>query len=345
MSKFKIISRDSTTKARTGVLKTPHGNIQTPSYVIVATHGSVKCLEPADLAKTKTQVVIANTYHLMDRPRNVHKILGTKMPIMTDSGGFQVFSLGFGRKNKVGKILKKSNIKYRKLKRRGIRITNKGVYFSLEGKKRFLNPKISMKIQEKLGADMIFAFDECTSPLDSFAYNKKALERTHLWAKQSLSTHKRKDQMLFGIVQGGRFKNLRIKSAKFIGSLPFDGLAIGGSFGKDEMLKTLKWVIPYLPEEKPRHLLGIGRVEDVFNAVENGVDLFDCVIPTREARHGRLWTKNGPKKDRLGDKRLATIHNVLFFNNLLSQIREAINKGEFTKFRKRFLAGFRHHAA
>ncbi len=265
--------------------------------------------------------------------------------MMTDSGGFQVFSLGFGRKNKVGKILK-SNIKSAKnIKRQNIKITNKGVYFMLEGKKRFLNPKTSMRIQEKLGADIIFAFDECTSPLDNLAYNKKALERTHRWAVESLAAHKRKDQMLFGIVQGGRFKGLRIKSAKFIGSLPFDGLAIGGSFGKDEMVKTLKWIIPYLPEEKPRHLLGIGRVEDVFSAVENGVDLFDCVIPTREARHGRLWTKNGPKKDKVGDKRLATIHNVLFFNNLLAKIREAINKGEFTKFRKLFLARFRHHAA
>ena len=184
-------------------------------------------------------------------------------------------------------------------RRENIRITNKGVYFKWDGRTRFLGPELSIKIQEKLGADIIFAFDECTSPLDSFAYNKKALERTHAWAEISLKCKVKsenlngKRQLLFGIVQGGKFKSLRTKSAKFIGSLPFDGIGIGGSFGKDEMVETLKWVVPYLPEEKPRHLLGIGKVEDIFNAVEQGVDLFDCVIPTREARHGRVYTKRG----------------------------------------------------
>ncbi|MEX2090876.1 MAG: tRNA guanosine(34) transglycosylase Tgt [Candidatus Paceibacterota bacterium] len=358
---FKIIKKDAKTRARLGVLKTPNGIIQTPSYVIVATHAAVKTLKPSDIKKTKTQVVIANTYHLWgksnvhpERSREgsqrasasygVHKLLGVKMPIMTDSGGFQVFSLGFGMKNKVGKILTK------RLgaapRRKNIKITGKGVYFIIDGKKRFLGPALSIKLQEKLGADMIFAFDECTSPLDSHAYNKKALERTHRWAKICLEQIAKRSalspkQLLFGIIQGGRFKDLRVKSAKFIGSLPFDGIGIGGSFGKEEMVKTLKWIVPHLPEEKPRHLLGIGRVEDVFNAVENGMDLFDCVIPTREARHGRLWTDKGPKKDLAKDQRLATIHNVLFFNNLLERIRKSIKRGEFSEFKRSYLKRFR----
>ncbi len=243
----------------------------------------------------------------------------------------------------------------------------------LNGKKRFLGPELSIKIQEKLGADMIFAFDECTSPLDGFDYNKKALERTHRWAKQCLNAKTRKDQRLFGIVQGGRFKSLRVKSAKYIASLPFDGMAIGGSFGKDEMVETLKWIIPYLPEEKPRHLLGIGKIADIFNAVEQGIDLFDCVIPTREARHGRIYTKCGhfdiskyknkktplekgckcpvcrkkltrarlcelfKDNDKTLAQRYATIHNVWFFNNLLKDIRWSIKKGRFTEFKNKFL--------
>jgi len=386
---FKITKKDKYTNARLGVLSTPHGNINTPSYVIVATHAKVKLLEPADLKRTKTQVVISNTYHLWDRinldskEKNlVHKMLGRKIPVMTDSGGFQVFSLGFGNKFRVGKVLKKNTrpVRSRSLEAtassNGVKITDKGVYFLLYGKKRFLGPELSIKIQEKLGADIIFAFDECTSPLDDFDYNKKALERTHKWALKCLAVKTRKDQLLFGIVQGGRFKSLRTKAAKDIASLPFDGIGIGGSFGKDEMVETLKWVIPYLPEEKPRHLLGIGKGEDIFNAVEQGIDLFDCVIPTREARHGRIYTKNGhfdiskhknkniplekgcgcptcSKKitraklnelfkntDKTKAQRYATIHNIWFFNNLLEEIRGSIKNNKFKQFKNRFLKQF-----
>ena len=404
---FKITKKDKHTKARLGVLSTPHGKIETPSYVIVATRAEVKCLKPSDIKKTKTQVVIANAYHLWDKtlnPKseilNKSKIknyksktfllnkLGIKLPTMTDSGGFQVFSLGFGTKNKVGKILKPVDNRHDRHSmsvingRKNVRVTDKGVYFMLDGKKRFLGPELSMKIQEKLGADIIFAFDECTSPLDSFDYNKKALERTHAWALKclrskgkSLKTKSMNNQMLFGIVQGGRFKSLRIKSAKFIGSLPFDGIGIGGSFGKDEMLETLKWVVPHLPEEKPRHLLGIGKVEDIFNAVEQGMDLFDCVIPTREARHGRIYTKTGhfdiskfrnmevslengckcptclsgmtrsklrelfkgTEKEKQKAQRWAAIHNIWFFNNLLEDIRKSIKNNKFEQFKNSFL--------
>ena len=403
---FKILKKDKKTKARLGVLSTPHGNIQTPCYVMVATRAQVKCLKPSDIKKTKTQVVIANTYHLLGKILNPkHEILnkfkiqnskfqtfltqklGVNIPTMTDSGGFQVFSLGFGPKNKVGKILSTLPTSQVGYPQRKIKITRRGVYFSIDGgRKKFLGPSLSIKIQDKLGADIIFAFDECTSPLDSYDYNKKALKRTHRWAEISLKCKVKseklsgKHQQLFGIVQGGRFKDLRVKSAKFVGSLPFDGFGIGGSFGKDEMVKTLKWIVPWLPEEKPRHLLGIGRVEDVFNAVENGIDLFDCVIPTREARHGRIYTKTGHydilkhvyknkksplekgckcetckkiSKSKLHNlfksaqpirqaqgKRYATIHNVWFFNNLLEEIRGSIQRGKFIEFKKKFLKNF-----
>ena len=397
---FKILKKDKSTNARTGILITPHGKILTPAYTIVATHAEIKCLKPQDIAKTNTQVVISNTYHLWNfvpkqlpiynfKFTNKNKKtfllnkLGSNMPTMTDSGGFQVFSLGFGKENKVGKILKNgANLRMyanQQIKRQQIKITDKGVFFNIDGQRRFLNPEISMKLQEKLGADIIFAFDECSSPLDNFSYNKKALERTHRWAKKCLSLmanrqSQDKQQMLFGIVQGGRFKSLRVKSAKFIGSLPFDGFGIGGSFGQNEMLKTLKIVIPHLPEENPRHLLGIGKIRDVFNAVENGVDSFDCVIPTREARHGRIYTRHGHynisknrnknislekgckcpacklnisrsklnalfKADLPRAQRFATLHNVWFFNNLMKNIRASIDRGSFKTFKKKFLSG------
>ncbi|MBI4158564.1 MAG: tRNA guanosine(34) transglycosylase Tgt [Candidatus Yanofskybacteria bacterium] len=404
---FKILTKNKHTKTRLGVLNTPHGKIETPSYVIVATRAQIKCLKSSDIKKTKTQIIIANTYHLWDEILNpkleiinksqirnyksktfLLKKLGTKLPTMTDSGGFQVFSLGFGP-NRVGKILNTNPVDNRHSmsvihRREKIRITEKGVYFKWDGKSKFLGPELSMKIQEKLGADIIFAFDECTSPLDSFDYNKKALERTHAWALKCLKTHNQRlttnnKQMLFGIVQGGRFKSLRIKSAKYVASLPFDGIGIGGSFGKNNMVKTIKWVIPRLPREKPRHLLGIGKIEDIFNAVEQGIDLFDCVIPTREARHGRIYTKQGhfdiwkyqsdkrllekdckcptclnkitrirlrelfkgTEKEKQKAQRWATIHNVWFFNNLLEEIRGSIKNNKFKQFKNRFLNNFK----
>lgn len=314
MNDFKIIKKDARTKARLGLLRTPHGTVRTPSYVMVGTYGQIRNLSPRDIKRTKTQIIIANTYHLWDKTEDpkfkIHKRLGA-IPTMTDSGGFQVFSLAFGREKGVKKIFPNQAEKTKKLKRKNIKITEKGVYFkiadpaSLKLRRtwKFLSPEISMKIQEKLGADIIFAFDELTYLLDNYKYTKKSLERTNRWAKTCLKIHKKTrlrqesfgeaSQMLFGITQGGPFKDLRIRGARFIGSLPFDGFGIGGSFGKKEMTNVLKWTIPHLPEEKPRHLLGVGKIEDIFRAVENGVDLFDCVIPTREARHGRLYTENG----------------------------------------------------
>ena len=308
---FKLLKTDKNTKARLGLLKTAHGTIKTPSYVFVGTYGKFLHLSPSDLKKTKTQLVIANTFHLWDavlkakslKPKAygtfIHNSFGMKVPIMTDSGGFQVLSLAFADKTKVSKFMTGSPGTDIIQKRNKIRITSKGVYFKYDTKWKFLGPELSMKLQRKIGADIIFAFDHITSPLDSFKYNEKALRLTDKWAKICLKEHAKNQkskvshQMLFGIVQGGIFPELRKKSAKSIGSMPFDGFGIGGSYTKKQISKMLKWVTPYLPEEKPRHLLGVGKVEDVFEAVSNGIDTFDCVIPTREARHGRLYTRNG----------------------------------------------------
>lgn len=322
---FKILKKDSKTKARLGVLSTPHGTIKTPSYVFVGTYGRFLHLSPADLKKTGTQIVIANTFHLWHKALKnklregfIHKSFGVKIPIMTDSGGFQVLSLAFGDKNKIGKFMigdRDSGLRTGTFSatpaddsyvRSKIRITQKGVHFNYDGRKLFLGPELSMKLQRQIGADILFAFDHITSPLDDYDYNKKALELTNKWAKICLKEHaknqkdKKQKQMLFGIVQGGIFPDLREQSAKAIGAMPFDGFGIGGSYTKEQIVNTLGHVIPYLPEEKPRHLLGVGKIPDIFEAIENGIDTFDCVIPTREARHGRLYTRAGHMDIRRG---------------------------------------------
>jgi len=371
---FTVTKRDSATRARTGILHTAHGDIQTPAYVIVATDATVRTLKPADIRKTGTQVVIANTYHLWDK-RDAHRTLGVRMPMMTDSGGFQLFSFGAAKEHGVGKVL-------RQPVRRGtpkstVRVSERGVSFTVDGCRRFLTPESSIAIQRRLGADIMFVLDECTSPLHSYSHTKTAMERTHRWAVRCLNTPRGSHQTLFGIVQGGRSRRLRAQSARTLAAMPFDGFGIGGSFGKGEMRATLSAVIGHLPEDKPRHLLGIGTVADVFDAVESGVDLFDCVIPTREARHGRIYTQDGAYdirssrntslRSRLGpwcicpacrigttraklhglfkakrptSGRLATMHNVWFFNDLVARIRASIKRGTFTTFRDRTLLRF-----
>lgn len=310
---FQIIKKDSKTKARLGVLTTPHGIVKTPAYVFVGTYGHFLHLKPSDLKRAGSQIFIANTFHLWDKALKnkvregfIHKSFNLKIPIMTDSGGFQVLSLAFGDKNKVGKFMVGDEPADASYKRSKIRITSKGVHFNFKGRKLFLGPELSMKLQRQIGADIIFAFDQITSPLDDFDYNQKAVAMTNRWAHLCLTEHAKQQQgakhkqMLFGIVQGGLFPQLRKQSAKYIGSLPFDGFGIGGSYTKKQISKMLRWVIPYLPEEKPRHLLGVGKVADVFEAIDNGVDTFDCVIPTREARHGRLYTRKGHMDIRKG---------------------------------------------
>ncbi len=363
-------------------METPHGRIHTPAFIPVATQASVKSLSPEDLENLGAEVILSNTYHLYLRPGaetvkkagGLHKFMNWNGPTVTDSGGFQVFSLGWGQVHKIGKIgwfpgteesrearlPGEAGLQTPKL----VRISDRGVEFTshLDGSKHFFTPEKSIKIQEDLGADIIFAFDECTSPLAGYDYTKRSIKRTHDWAVRCLKAKKRKDQALFGIVQGGEYKDLREESLRFITSLPFDGIGIGGSLGKTrkDMFKILKRMHPFLPEEKPRHLLGIGRSEDLENCVKLGMDLFDCVWPTRLARRGSLIIKGGRinienaryakdfqpiekgchcytcknftrayishlfRAKELLAYRLATIHNLYFTLKLMEDIRNAI---------------------
>ena len=311
MISFKILKKSKKSKARYGILETQYGIVETPALVPVATQGVIKTLSSEEVLKTGTQILICNTFHLHLKPGEkiiresggLHKFINWQRPLMTDSGGFQVFSLGFGKDFGIGKIAKyfpgkDLEILESSRQPKEIKITDEGVYFRspVDGKELFLGPKESIKIQESLGADIIFTFDECTSPNVSYEYAKKSLERTHRWAKICLETKKSK-QSLFGIVQGSHFKNLRIESAKFIGSLGFDGFGIGGDLGrtKSDIIKILNWTIPYLPENKPRHLLGIGQLEDIETIIKSGIDLFDCTVPTQYARRGIAFiTKKKP---------------------------------------------------
>ena len=305
---FKILKKSKVSRARVGILETSHGQVETPAFVPVATQAVVKTLTSEEAKQAGCQILIANTFHLHLKPgegiikkaKGLHSFMNWSKPLMTDSGGFQVFSLGFGRDFKVGKIMKAGLLRSDEVRPgqqpKLLKITDQGVFFtsSLDGQKIFLGPKDSIKIQQDLGADIIFAFDECTPPLADYEYTKKSLARTHQWAKICLKT-KKSQQSLFGIVQGGRFKDLRQESAEFIGSLDFDGFGIGGEFGdnKKTMANMLKWVVDELPKEKPRHLLGIGYLEDMEKIIKQGVDLFDCVAPTHLARRGVAFTSQG----------------------------------------------------
>lgn len=386
--RFRILKRSKSNRARLGIIETAHGEIHTPAFVPVGTQATIKGLTVEQLKEIGSESVLCNTYHLYLRPGDetikklggLHKFMNWDRPIWTDSGGFQAFSLGAAIEHGVGKIAnifpEQNNRRIRTNKpitehRHGrfTKITEDGVEFKshLDGSKHFFTPEKSIKIQENLGADLIFAFDECTSPLHDRAYTKKAMERTHRWAVRCLRTFEHrtsnlKRQGLFGIVQGGAYKDLRTESAKTIGSMNFDGFGIGGSLGKSkaDMFKVLDWSVPLLPEEKPRHLLGIGSPEDIWGAVKLGIDTFDCVAPTRLGRNGsallakgRLNIKSGRYgKDRYPiDKRcgcytcknysrayishlfkanemlgpiLTTIHNLYFMENLMREIRSSV---------------------
>ncbi len=310
---FEITARAPSTRARAGILHTAHGDIETPAFMAVATQAAVKALTPEDLQSIGVQLIIANTYHLALRPGSekiaelggLHAFMNWQHPLMTDSGGFQVFSLGAAIRDGVGKIAdifpaeqagaREENFPSQSKGVPLCKIDDDGVTFRshLDGTLMRLDPERSITIQHQLGADLILAFDECTSPLDSYEYTRAAMERTHRWAERCLEQHaraRRDDQSLFGIVQGGAYRDLREESARVIGGLPFDGFAIGGSLGKSkkEMHAVLDWTIPRLPDSKPRHLLGIGELQDIVEGVARGVDLFDCASPTRWARNGAL---------------------------------------------------------
>jgi len=404
VAEFRTIARCSKTRARAGVLALPHGTVDTPVFMPVGTQATVKGLTPAELEELGAQIVLANTYHLYLRPGaelvaelgGLHRFMAWPRPILTDSGGFQVFSLGFGLEHGVGKIAKifpaeEAGERPRALggEHRGegspharlTRIDEDGVSFTshVDGSPRRLTPETSIRVQEQLGADVILAFDECTSPLASYEYTREALVRTHRWAERCLAARRPTPQALFGIVQGGEYRDLREASARAIGSLPFEGVAIGGSLGKSkaDMHRVLDWTIPLLPDAWPRHLLGIGEPEDLFAGVERGVDMFDCVAPTRLGRHGVLYVPTGrlhianavyrddpapvqadcacyacqhfsraylrhlfAANEMLGP-RLATIHNLHFLVGLVRAIRDSIVADAFPAFRDRFLSTWR----
>ena len=313
---FRIEKKLENSLGRAGILETPHGFIQTPAFVPVGTKASVKALTPEQVLELGAEVILANTYHLYLQPGDetvakaggLHKFMNWHGPIITDSGGFQVFSLGVAYGKDISKLIHLTKVTDPSLliperfddsdAPRLAKIGQDGVSFKshLDGSVHYITPEKSIQIQHNLGADIIFAFDECTSPAEDKRYQEEALERTHRWAERSLGEHEKmnnKNISIFGIVQGGRDESLRKKSAEFIGGLDFDGFGIGGSFAKEDMSSAVRWVNEILPEEKPRHLLGIGEPEDLFMGVENGVDLFDCVAPTRNARNGSLYTKAG----------------------------------------------------
>lgn len=381
---FSLLKKDTKTRARIGKIKTPNGEILTPTFVPVGSQATVKSLTPQDLREIGVQVFFANTYHLYLRPGvevieklgGLHKFMNWDRPLMTDSGGFQVFSLG--RKNRSSTLSPCANSL--------VKIDYNGVtfYSHLDGSKHYFTPEKSIEIQQKLGADIMIAFDECAPYPTTHDYAKTAMERTHRWALRSLEAvvvGRRQKQFLFGVIQGSTFRDLRQESAKFISSLAFDGLAIGGvavGESKKEMAQILDWIMPILQKEKevcPIHLLGVGEIDDIFTAVERGIDTMDCVMPTRLARVGHILAKrknftydinksifaNDPspidkncpcyvcqnfskaylhhlfRANELLAYRLASYHNLFFIEDLFVKIREAIRKDEFLSLKKQWL--------
>ena len=308
---FKTTKKDKKSRARIGIITTLHGKIKTPAFMPVATAGAIKGLTTNEMKELGADILLSNTYHLWLRPGEkivkkfggLHKFMNWDGPIITDSGGFQAFSLGYGLEENVGKINLGNRFSKNSKGKKLAKITERGVKFKshIDGKSLFLTPEKAIEIQHDLGSDIILVLDECTSPLASYEYTRDSIERSHKWELRSLKKHKslkkknKTKNVIFGIVQGGKFNDLRKKSAQFVNSQDFDGFAIGGSFGdsygqtKKEMWNILEVVMSELDEKKPRHLLGIGGVDDLFECIERGVDMFDCVSPTRLARQGFLY--------------------------------------------------------
>ncbi len=398
--------------ARTGKISTPHGEILTPAFVPVGTKATVKGVQVKDLKSLGAQTVLANTYHLylqpgadtVEKAGGFAKFMNYEGPTWTDSGGFQVLSLGAAFNSGVTKIATnkkiaeekqkeilikkesgKEEIKIKSSKEQMAKVDEEGVTFKsfIDGSTHRFTPEISMQIQHKLGADIFFAFDECTSPLAIYEYQKSANDRTHRWAERCIVEHKKlgfsgatgKQQALFAVVQGGGHEDLRKESAKILSQMDFDGFGIGGSFTKEDMDKTVRSVTSILPENKPRHLLGIGEPIDFFTGVEYGCDTFDCVIPTRLARHGTIFTENGKisltkseyknnfekittdeksplflytyaylahlfRSDEMLGAILASQHNLYFLINLVEKIRQSILEDNFYNFKKEFCNKF-----
>lgn len=357
---------DKHSKARYGILHTPHGDVELPMFMPVGTLATVKSLSPEEIKSLRAGVILANTYHLHIRPGEdiiakhggLHQFMHYDGPILTDSGGFQVFSLADNRQIKEEGVTFKSH---------------------LDGSKLFFSPEVAIGIEEKLGADIIMSFDECIPYPATYEYAKNSTERTLRWAKRGLDAKTRDDQALFGIVQGGAYEDLRKKCALELASLPFDGYSIGGtSIGepRDVYEKMIDYSVPYLPDDKPRYLMGVGSIDYILAGVERGVDMFDCVLPTRLARHGALFTSHGRLNirdakykedltplddqcdcytcknytksylrhlyvsDELLGKRLLTIHNVRFLISFMEKMREAIKEDKFLEFKEQYYEMF-----
>jgi queuine tRNA-ribosyltransferase len=360
---FRLINKDTSTAARTGKIITPHGEVNTPAFIPVGTVGMVKTLTPEELIDLGTEIILGNTYHLYLRPGidvikglgGLHSFIHWERPILTDSGGFQIYSLSALRK-----------------------ITEDGVSFRshLDGSSHFLTPEKAIEIQESLGSDIAMVLDECTPYPSTHEYTKESMELTTKWAMRCKRAKKRDDLALFGIVQGGMYPDLRKESTQRLIDIGFDGYAIGGlSVGeeKDKMSEVAGATAPLLPEGKPRYLMGVGTPEDILNAISMGIDIFDCVMPTRNARNGTLFTRAGKliiknaqyKMDEnpiendclcytcrnfsraylrhlfmtegLLALRLNTIHNLYFYLNLMREARKSILEGKFQEFKRGYL--------
>ena len=391
---FDITAKLDHTLARAGVITTPHGCIETPAFIPVGTKATLKALTPEQLDATGAQAVLANAYHLylrpgpalIDKAGGLNSFMNWQKPTFTDSGGFQVMSLGVGFKKIIdmnGETDEPTLSKKEKL----AWIDNDGVRFKshLDGSMHRFTPELSMQIQHEIGADITFAFDELTTLHHSYEYQVDSLDnRTHPWALRSLAEHQRLNaershrppQALFGVVQGANYEDLRRKSASFLGKMDFDGFGLGGAFTKENIGEIVGWMSEELPENKPRHMLGISEPNDIFDCIENGADTFDCVSPARVGRNGALYTRYGRKnitntkyrdqltpfvddcdcyscknysaayihhlfrsKEMLANT-LATIHNEQFIVKLVDDIRESIKNSTFQAFKQQFLADY-----
>ena len=367
MFKYEVIKVCKQSGARVGKLTTPHGEIITPVFMPVGTNATVKALTPRDLEEAKASIILANTYHLYLRPGEdlvakaggLHEFMQWHKPILTDSGGFQVFSLSAMRK-----------------------ITDEGVTFAsyIDGSRHFMSPEKAIEVENKLGADIIMAFDECTEGNSDYATAKTALRRTKLWLDRCVKAHQREDQMLFPIVQGNMYKDLRIESIKKVLEHAKCGFSIGGlSVGEPkpvmyEMLDTLR---PYYPDDQPRYLMGVGSPDCLVEGSMRGIDMFDCVLPTRMARNGTAFTRDGNltirnatfaedfapveedcdcyccrnfsrayirhliKSDEILGGKLLSIHNIRFLTRLMEDIRQAIMEDRFGDFYREFTARYK----
>lgn len=392
---YTVVKKYKDTLARAGIIHTPHGDIQTPAFIAVGTKATVKALTPEQIVSTGAQAVLANAYHLylqpgaarVDAAGGLGAFMNWNGPTFTDSGGFQVLSLGVGFK-KVINMNADTNEQMAAVHKgeRLAHVDDTGVRFKshIDGSLHKFTPESSIQIQHQLGADIMFAFDECTSIVQPYTYQKQSLARTHRWAEQCLAEHDRqtklrKDkpyQALFGVIQGANYKDLRQEAATFMGALPFDGYGIGGALEKEKLGTIVQWVNEILPQNKPKHLLGLSEPDDIFIGIENGTDTFDCVSPARIARNGSLYTHTGRftvKNARFADDysavvedcacytcqnytkaymhhlfkagerlaaTLATIHNEYFIVQLVASIRQSIINDTFQDYKTSWLTKY-----